>query len=692
MFSNINQQNTNVYNSGNMNEVYNYEIRNMTQNINNASNGPQTGVIPNQGFNQKILNQNNTTNPINNVAINNINLQPENNMNYVSSLSGEKIPISDFQHNNMVPFFSGNSKQNTNYSTNSTIMEKYTGTSDLHKQKNEVKNFGDITSNNGFVNGMPSFTSQRDIHNRFIPSQNRTNELPFEQLQVGPGIGQGYTSSPSGGYNQANKRDYILPKTSNELRVASKPMASELEGRLNPGFLRSGTRGRIGTVNKNRVNRFYKNTPDMYLRTGGSVRAAALRDKFYMKPNNRRYTRSYYGALGPGDHSKSYKTSAYRKSRKHNYMNPSPRNAYNENGWIITDSALQNGVGDYSRSSIENKPNERDITQKRTVIHNLTTEIKKLTTPLQDFVRRTRKENFIGNVRPEGNMKAAMPPKITVKDPDDIARTTIKETTIHNTHDGFLSGNKKQIVYDPSDVARTTIKETNIHHNAPYINMAPQQPTNLRVYDPDDVPMTTMKETSIHNDHYGFVENSNLLNPGAYTTSNYKMRNTNKQFTSDHEYTGIANGDTETGGGRGYLTSRYKAKNTHKQFLSNYEYKGHAGYYNEKPTSYSDMYNARTNPNKEEIAVGRSPTKQGAKISVGEDLVNVQFKKLETDRINLREPSETSVYQAPPQTNRCGLTTMKDKLQENTQRSRMDLDILNAFNNNPYTQSLSSAV
>ena len=39
-----------------------------------------------------------------------------------------------------------------------------------------------------------------------------------------------------------------------------------------------------------------------------------------------------------------------------------------------------------------------------------------------------------------------MPPKITVKDPDDIARTTIKETTIHNTHDGFLSGNKKQIV------------------------------------------------------------------------------------------------------------------------------------------------------------------------------------------------------------------------------------------------------
>ena len=692
MFANQNIQNTNIYNSGNINDVHNYEIRNMNENYSNAMNGPVNGIIPNIGFNNKILNSNNTNNPINNENINNINITTQQPNNYVSSLTGQQIPIADFKHNNMTPFFSGNVKQNTDLSSNRTIMEKYTGTSDIYRQKNEVKNFGDISTNSGLVNGMKAFTSNRDIHNRFIPSQLRTSELPFEQTKVGPGLGQGYIAEPSGGYNQSNKRDYILPKTSDELRVASKPMASELEGRINAGSLRSGMRGRIGTVNKNRVNRFYKNTPDMYLKTGGAVKAAALRDKFFMKPNNRRYTRSYYGALAPTDHTKSYKKSAYRKSRKHNYMNTGPRNAYQENSWIITNKALAEGVGDYSKSSIENKPNERDITQKRTVIHNLTSEVKKLIIPLQDKAKKTKKENFIGNIRPEGNMKAAMPPKITVKDPDDIARTTIKETTIHNTHDGFLSGNKKQIVYDPSDVARTTIKETNIHNNAPYINMAPQQPTNLRVYDPDDVPMTTMKETSIHNDHYGFIENSNLLNPGAYTTSNYRMRNTNKQFTSDYEYKGVANGDVETGGGRGYLTSRYKAKNTHKQFLSNHEYKGHAGFHTEKPKSYSDMYNARTNPNKEEISVGRSPTKQGTKVSVGEDLVNVQFKKLETDRINVREPAETAVYQSPPQTNRCGLTTMKDKLPENTQRNRINTDILSAFNQNPYTQSLASAV
>ena len=70
----------------------------------------------------------------------------------------------------------------------------------------------------------------------------------------------------------------------------------------------------------------------------------------------------------------------------------------------------------------------------------------------------------------------------------------------------------------------------------------------------------------------------------------------------------------------------------------------------------------------------------------------MQFKKLETDQINLREPAETYVYNAPPTKNRCGLTVVKDKLPEETQRDRIQPDLLNAYKNNPYTQPLSSAV
>ena len=67
-------------------------------------------------------------------------------------------------------------------------------------------------------------------------------------------------------------------------------------------------------------------------------------------------------------------------------------------------------------------------------------------------------------------------------------------------------------------------------------------------------------------------------------------------------------------------------------------------------------------------------------------------KKLETDRVNIREPAETAVFQAPPQKNNCGMTTIKQKLPEDVQRSRIAPDLLDAFKENPYTQSLQSAM
>ena len=50
--------------------------------------------------------------------------------------------------------------------------------------------------------------------------------------------------------------------------------------------------------------------------------------------------------------------------------------------------------------------------------------------------------------------------KPIVYDPNDVARTTIKETLIHNNRKGNVKGPNKLTVYDPNDVAKTTIKET----------------------------------------------------------------------------------------------------------------------------------------------------------------------------------------------------------------------------------------
>ena len=341
---------------------------------------------------------------------------------------------------------------------------------------------------------------------------------------------------------------------------------------------------------------------------------------------------------------------------------------------------------------IENKANERDTTQDRIHLNNLTTSVKKLITPITDFFRRTRKENAIGNIRPEGNMNAAMPSKQTVYDPSDIARTTIKEQNIDNDYIGQLTGEKKGQVHDPNDVARTTIKEQNIDNNTPYININPQQPRSIRIYDPEDIAKTTLKEVTVDNEHIGFVGAQETLKAGGYTSTSVDMKNTNRQFTTDWYYQGIADGETGTGTGRGYLAARYEAKNTNRQFLNDFEWEGPAKHYSNKPQSYDDMYNARMNPNKEEIALGREPTQESVKLGAGSDLVNIHHKRIEADQINIREPAETFVYNAPPQKNNCGLTRVKSKLPEDTNRARMNPEILNAFNENPYTQSLTSSV
>ena len=83
--------------------------------------------------------------------------------------------------------------------------------------------------------------------------------------------------------------------------------------------------------------------------------------------------------------------------------------------------------------------------------------------PVQDLLKTSKKENFIGNARP-GNW-CSNTKKMTVHDVNDIARTTIKETNIHNNRSGNMNGPNKLTVYDPNDIARTTIKETNIHNN-----------------------------------------------------------------------------------------------------------------------------------------------------------------------------------------------------------------------------------
>ena len=658
----------------------NAEYREMTNNIKKSYHPNNTNIIPEYSNKEIYSNKNQYNKEFFNIQ------KP--NQSFVSQLTG--TVIENFEHNNMQPFF----KKTPNFSHNNSenILERHTGSSGVSfRKKTEVKNmFTDKKPDFSFVNGSPVLNSNNNVL-EIIKGNTRglkNNELPFEKVRIGPGLDDGFTNLPSGGFNQSKTRDIVIPKSVDQLRTKNNPKI-EYEGRVIAGK-KIDTRGLFEKFNKKLPNRFYKNDPSRYLVTGNeSIRGPKMKENFYLKPVNKNH-RQYF-SHSKRETNKPMKQPAVKKSRKNNFMNPKPRNADASDHWTLTDEATKAGLGDYGFASIENKPNERDITQKRTVINNLTTEIKKAIVPVMDIFKKTRKQNNIGNIRPEGNLKTAMPAKLTVYDSNDVARTTIKETTIHDNRLGNLKGNVKNQVLDPNDVARTTIKETNIHNNDITTNFKPQQPSSLRVYDPEDVLSTTIKETTIDNSHNGFIESPLVNKTGSYNTSSFKAKNTHKQFLSDNEYTGVSDLKVGKGGGRGYLAARYKAKNTDKQFISDYEYTGNAKTYLNSAMSYSDKYNARINYSKEKTLIGRVPTKENAKIANGVDRINVQNKKLLSNVINTRDPSGQYIYQTPPTKNNCGLTQVKDKLAENVQRERINPDNLEAFRKNPYTKSLSSA-
>jgi hypothetical protein len=668
---------------GILENVYKTETQLANQSFNNARNATQTNIIPISGFNQNILNNNHTG-----FQEDNANRESNQRDFFISPLSGQSLNKESF-HDNMVPFIKSKNQHNLNFDSYSNTLGRHTGNDENYRQKkHEVKSFFDVTPNNSYVYGSPSFTETVGL-DRYVASQKRTNEKPFQDIRVGPGLAAGYTAEPVGGLNQSNARDYVLPKSIDELRVLTNPK-NTYEGRVIAG-LKSGQRGLQAKPVKHRPERYYNSNPERG-NLSSAIKASQLREKFYMKPTQKQNQKEYFGSLNQGQLSKPRKEGAYRRSIKNNYMNPTPRNAYREDAWSINDTANTEGVGDYGKNSMENRPNERDTTQDREHMNNLTITVKKLITPITDFFRRTRKENFIGNIRPEGNMNARMPSKQTIYNPDDITRTTLKEQNIDNNYTGQLTGEKHSIIYDPNDIARTTIKEQNIHNNAPYINMNPQQPRSLRIYDPEDIAKTTMKEVTIDNEHVGFVGgNQQSLKVGGYTSTSVDMKNTNRQFLTDWYYQGIADGEVGTGTGRGYLAVQYDAKNTNRQFLNDWEWEGPAKSFYNNPASYDSMYNAHMNPNREEIALGREPTAESVKLNAGGDFVNIEHHRIESDQINIREPAETFVYEAPPQKNACGLTRVKSKLPEDSQRARINPEILNAFKQNPYTQSLSSS-
>jgi hypothetical protein len=157
-------------------------------------------------------------------------------------------------HNNMVPFFGANVTQSVYSGATDGVLDTYTGSGkNTFFHKEEAEAMFKPEAGTGLPWGRQVETDFEQ--SRMVTSMSMKNVAPIDRVNVGPGVNDGYTNLPSGGYQQDAAREYALPRTTDELRVANKPKLT-YEGEVIPGAHFITDMGLQAPVKKNRPDRF----------------------------------------------------------------------------------------------------------------------------------------------------------------------------------------------------------------------------------------------------------------------------------------------------------------------------------------------------------------------------------------------------------------------------------------------------
>ena len=615
-------------------------------------------------------------------------------------------------HNNMVPFFGGTMKQNVDPSVNETKLNMYTGQWDYsRKQKQEIAPMFVPEKNIKNVYGDKQFMQRMDENlDRYVPSLLRTNEAPTEKVYVTPGLNLGYNEVATFGFQDPVR---ALPKTTNEIRAKNKPKLT---------YDRPVVSGKAITQNGTSRPNQNKNLPELVVYNEDGQRnfgAKAIvvgemaRPIYLLGRALRSFSTQFFGTATSTAAKKSrsnagYKNSDRRQNLESKYVAPA----------VVT-------VKKNQAILVDKKDNKAKVTRRQGIEKNEHTGYfnsiyKALTSYVQSPVKETIREKTTTDTKPM-NLKSVKiknqayfldEAKKTVRqttelntnngnlkttrkagkayNPDDKAKATIREKTENNSKNGNLKITRLAgKAYNPDDKAKKTIKETT-ENNTNNGNMGSTRKA-LTVYDPEDKPEATMKDV---------VKVKNYKGISTVATKKVKVwdpedkaKNTIRQNVKVEDYVGGMN--TNQYGGA-YKVTIVDPKYTSRQETLVENYTGTAGHTVTANQEYCAAYAAETNALKEEIAKGRAPTQNSVKLAAGGDMQNVDVKRIDSDRRNPRDfeqdmPNCDVPYQLPPTANPASITKEKNTV-FNNYTERIQPEILDAYRNNPYTQSLHSYV
>jgi hypothetical protein len=377
----------------------------------------------------------------------------------VSGLSGQELNSSEFKHNNMQPFFGGRMKQNMTSSVNTSKLDTFTGAGTTQIQKQEIAPM--FNYNQPFGQPFGNKANADFIKTRIVDPGRRNNEKPFEPTRVGPSLGEKGGITGNGGFQQIEVNEIMkraMP-TTDKLRVATNPKLS-YNNQVIPGAHFIGNAALDpGEVRKYRPDTFSLNENGE--RNGvatGEVSKEMVRPTQVLKYTTRTDTTDeLLGTPASQEAFKSYVAGDYRTPMGQQFGGAGYRNT----------DASNYGAGprdDYGASTIEIRPNEREGTQDRVMGLNLApADTGLVAVHYEDDARPTRRGETVGNIRQTGTPVgyAGGAPSITTWDPSDVARTTIKETTVDWDYRGISgpgAGPERLKVYDPNDIAKPTQK------------------------------------------------------------------------------------------------------------------------------------------------------------------------------------------------------------------------------------------
>ena len=347
---------------------------------------------------------------------------------------------------------------------NTGVLDAFNGMGSTQIKKREVENMFE-TSRAPFGNPFGMEDNTDFFQSRIDAPVARNGELPFEPTKVGAGIGEKFGFNGKGGFQQLEINEIMRPKDTNDLRVLSNPKET-YDTPMVPGGHFIGTNAKdSGEVRKYKPDTFFLNeSGERNFVTTGDLIKETVRSTQVLPHTTRPETSVEYGGIASSqDFGEGYVTGSYRMPMSQQYGGAGYRNADMTSYYTKDMGGME---ADYGKSSIEIRPNERNETSERVMALNTAPADNQLvTTHYTDDARPTRRGETIGNIRMTGTpvKYGDRAPAITVWDPSDIARTTVKESTIYLDRPGIAGGDgasatNRLKVYDPDDIAKNTQK------------------------------------------------------------------------------------------------------------------------------------------------------------------------------------------------------------------------------------------